>query len=488
MSYNARLSEIWLILGAQVVPLASESSGNWKEVMCSGVQVDSRLVNEGNLFIARPGENSDGHEFLSQAFASGAVAAVAERSWIETAAGSEELKTLQGKYSSQPWVVFVVDNSTTALGELARSWREHLAIPVVAITGSVGKTTARQLIQAVLESNFGSGTASEKSHNNHIGLPMTILRASVGDRWLLLEAGMNHQGELRYLGAIARPDVTVLLNAGPVHLEFFESVAAIADAKCELLAETSPQGLALLNGDDEEIIAAAERLANVHSLPRVEYFGLSGDFFASASDIVLDDLARPSFVLRVRGESELLRLGLYGSHNVYNALAAAAVACSLDPGLSLKSIVGSLSQVHSPEMRFQVENIAGKLIINDAYNANPVSVKASLEAANVLANGRRLAVVLGDMLELGSQSEDLHRQIGAVAGRLNIAALICIGQYAERTVEGALAAGAKRAFAAENIEQGLSLLSTLMDTEIVLFKGSRGMALEKMISALRVAQ
>jgi len=428
------------------------------------IVVDSRAVAPGSLFVAIAGERADGHDFATAAVAAGAVAA------------------LTGRSVGGPAVVVPDGDTVGALGRLARRVVDRLpAAGIVGVTGSSGKTTTKDLLAQAL-ARSGQTVAPPGSYNNEIGLPLTVLRADAGTRHLVLEMGARGDGHIAHLCAIAPPHVGVVLNVGSAHIGEFGGREGIARAKAELVAALPPDGLAVLNADDELVRAMADRTA-----ARVMTFGTAPDADVRATGGRLDDLGRPRFALVTGDDSAEVRLRLHGAHNVSNALAAAAVA--LAAGLPLGAVAAALSEA-VPLSRWRMEvtdRPDGVTVVNDAYNANPESMQAALEALVAIAGGavgRRTWAVLGEMRELGPDSAGAHERIGRLAARLGVSRLVVVGEGAKPTHVGAGLAGAAAVFAPD-VPTATDLLSEeVRPGDVVLVKASRAAGLELIAQAL----
>jgi UDP-N-acetylmuramoyl-tripeptide--D-alanyl-D-alanine ligase len=426
------------------------------------VVVDSRRVTRGCLFVAVSGAHVDGHDFATQAVADGAPVVLASRPVAVPAV--------------------VVGDTVRALGDLARGYLHRLANPVVVgITGSSGKTSTKDIVGQLLTS-LGPTVAPEGSFNTEVGLPLTVLRADVDTRYLVLEysaRGLNH---IAYLCGIARPQIGVVLNVGAAHLGEFGSRTAVAQAKGELVEALPDDGLAVLNADDDAVIAMASRTA-----ARVVSFGLGARADIRAVDVALDGLARPTFRI-VTGVGEVeVSLSLHGAHHVSNALAAAAVALEL--GLDLEAVAAGLGGVAAiSRWRMQVsERADGLVVINDAYNANPESMRAALAALAAMDSGRRTHAVLGVMAELGSTAATAHREIGAAAALIGVHSLVVVGAAAQGIADGAIEAGLEpaRVTVVDGVTDAVSLLENdLGHGDVVLVKASRSADLQRVAEAL----
>ena len=425
-----------------------------REVVVDGpVVTDSRECGPGSLYVARVGEHADGHDFAAATREAGAVAALTSRPLADL-----------------PCVV--VDDVQTAFGAVARGVHDRArsaGMRTVAVTGSSGKTSTKDLLAQVL-ATAGETVAPTGSFNGEVGVPLTVCRVTSSTRFLVAEMGARGIGHIRYLTGIAPPDVAVVLNVGLAHVGEFGSREAIATAKGELVEALSPSGLAVLNADDPRVAAMAARTS-----ARVVTVGVDQPADVRASDVVLDALGRPTFVLHGWGRSLPVALLVSGAHQVGNALAvvAAAVECGLDPesATTALSAAGAASR-----WRMEVhERDDGVTVVNDAYNANPDSMGAALAALRAIADAstprRRTWAVLGAMLELGEESEAAHEGVGALAARLGIDRVVVVGEGARAVARGSapeateLVADSDAAYAV--LEAGLE------PGDVVLLKSSR---------------
>jgi UDP-N-acetylmuramoyl-tripeptide--D-alanyl-D-alanine ligase len=434
------------------------------EQVLGPVVVDSRRVTRGCLFVAVSGARVDGHDFAAQAVADGAPIVLAS------------------KPVSVPAVI--VGDTVRALGDLARGYLHRLASPVVVgITGSSGKTSTKDIVGQLVR-ELGPTVAPEGSFNTEVGLPLTVLKADAVTRYLVLEysaRGLNH---IAYLCGIARPHIGVVLNVGAAHLGEFGSRTAVAQAKGELIEAVPEDGLAVLNADDDAVLAMASRTG-----ARVVTFGLGAHADVRAVDVVLDELARPTFrMLTAVGEVDV-SLSLHGAHHVSNALAAAAVALEL--GLDLTSVAAALARTEAvSRWRMQVsERADGLIVINDAYNANPESMGAALAALAAIGSGghRRMHAVLGVMAELGPAAATAHRELGAAAALIGVHQLVVVGAAAQEIAEGAIEAGLDpaRVNVVDGVADAVAILEKdLGHGDVVLVKASRSADLQRVAEAL----
>lgn len=445
--------------------ILEELAKKLKNLEIRGVSIDSRTVREGELFVALRGDRFDGHDFVSDAVKKGAWGALVEQSALRLRDACTGLKN-----------VIYVENTLGSLQELALLHRMSFPIPVVAVTGTNGKTTTKEMTAAIL-GRSGPVLKTEGNLNNHIGVPLTLLRLGSTYKSAVVEMGMSGRGEIALLARIACPVAGVITNIGPAHLEFLGSIDAVAEAKAELLAALPQDGVAVLNADD----AYFDRLqANVRS--KIISFGL-GEHADVRAMSIRQEGDGTEFVLIADGQTTPVRLQTVGRHNVYNAVAAAAAALSL--GVSHEAVKQGLEEFRPVAMRSELKNVKGLKVLADYYNANPASVAAALETLASLGGDRvRTIAVLGDMLELGSGSAEAHREIGRTAARLGIGLVVAVGPSAGYIAEGAKAAGMSdsQVVESQNASQAAAVLRERTHPgDRVLIKGSRGMKLEKVL-------
>ncbi|GAA2153718.1 UDP-N-acetylmuramoyl-tripeptide--D-alanyl-D-alanine ligase [Kitasatospora kazusensis] len=436
-------------------------------VVTGPVDRDSRLMGPGGLFAAVVGEHVDGHDFAARAVGAGAVAVLASRP------------------VGVPAVL--VDDVLTALGRLARAVLTRTPdTAVVALTGSAGKTSTKDLIAQLLR-RAGETVFTEGSLNNEIGLPLTVLQVQESTRHLVLEMGARHKGDIAYLTTIAPPTVGLVLNVGTAHVGEFGSKAAIAEAKGELVEALPADGVAVLNADDPLVRAMAER-----TRARVVLFGEHPGADVRATGVRLDAAGRPSFTLVTPAGSAAVQLRLYGEHHVSNALAAAAVALAL--GMSVDDTAAALGEAGAlSRWRMEVVDRAdGVTVVNDAYNANPESMRAALRALVSMGGRgperRRTWAVLGEMRELGEDSLTEHDAIGRLAVRLDVTKLVAVGGRDAACMElGARNEGSwgEESVLVSDADAAIELLrGQLRPGDVVLVKASRSVGLERVAEAL----
>ncbi|NUA25942.1 UDP-N-acetylmuramoyl-tripeptide--D-alanyl-D-alanine ligase [Cupriavidus basilensis] len=432
----------------------------------SRVLTDSRTVQPGDLFVALKGERFDAHDFLADVVARGAAAVLVDRE-PDAALGIPAI---------------VVPDTRLALGQLAAGWRRRFSLPAVAVTGSNGKTTVKEMIAAIFAAAVGEGArlATGGNLNNDIGLPLTVLRLSAAHRLAVLELGMNHPGETVYLASIAQPTVAVVTNAQREHQEFMVNVEAVAHEHAAAIAALPADGVAVFPLDAEGGGAHAGIWRQAAGARRVLSFGLDASADVRA-DVALDDGVQ---VMQVSapGAAFEVRLSVLGTHNVRNALAA--IACALGAGVGIEAIQQGLAGFAAVKGRLQVKHATGgTLVIDDSYNANPDSVRAAIDVLAGFAAPRLL--VLGDMGEVGDQGPAFHTEIGAYARARGIEALWATGAAMVHAVQ-AFGAAARYFERAEDLAQALAQDKdgTVAAASAVLVKGSRFMRMERMVDAL----
>ncbi|MDH4456570.1 MAG: UDP-N-acetylmuramoyl-tripeptide--D-alanyl-D-alanine ligase [Candidatus Methylopumilus sp.] len=446
-----RLSEAAFATRGQVV-------GADVEFCCVGT--DSRAIKKGQLFVALKGENFDGHEYTAQSLEQGAFAVL-----------------VSDPSNSGPAVV--VKDTRLALGELASHWRAKFDMPVVAITGSNGKTTVKEMLAAILKVAAGddeSVLATQGNLNNDIGLPMTMLSLGKQHCYAVLEMGMNHRGELSYLTGLAKPNVALVNNAGTAHIGELGSLEAIANAKGEIFGGLTDGGTAIINADD----VFADLWKNLASKHQQITFGLKEkadvtakyELHAESSEV---ELIAPNGTVK-------FSLPAPGLHNVSNALAASTAALALN--VSLESIAIGLSNFAGVQGRLQAkQGFAGAKVIDDTYNANPTSMKAAIDVLKASAGQR--VFVMGDMAELGAGAASMHTEIGAYAKAAGMEKFLGLGEL----TKNAVATFGEKAAHFETVEALAESLKQIMNDETtVLVKGSRSMRMERVVDSIQLAQ
>jgi UDP-N-acetylmuramoyl-tripeptide--D-alanyl-D-alanine ligase len=431
-------------------------------LVASGYSIDSRTVTPGQMFFAVAGERVDGHEFVEAALQAGAVAAVVR-------------KDMLARYSVKTGLI-AVDDTLMALQVLAAAVRRLWGKTVVGVTGSTGKTTTKDAIAHVLSSRL-KVLKSAGNLNNHFGLPLQLLRLEREHEIAVIEMGMSHAGEIRALASLAQPDIGVVTNVAPVHLEFFDSLASIARAKYELIAALPPGGTAILNADDEYVSQFGRDFNG-----KVVTYGIRKPADVRGENIQLRGLLGSSFGVVANGHKAHASIALVGEHNVLNSLAAIAVA--LERGLPLETAVESLSTLAAGEKRGEILRLGGAIVINDCYNSNPKALKSMIDAL-VSVPAARHVVVAGEMLELGPAGESLHGECGRFMALKGVKRLIGVRGLAEAMVSAATAEGVDAVFVATPEEAGERIAAELREGDAVLMKASRGVRLERALEILK---
>jgi UDP-N-acetylmuramoyl-tripeptide--D-alanyl-D-alanine ligase len=426
------------------------------EAVAQGYSIDSRTIQQGELFFAVKGERMDGHDFVSQALEKGAAAAVIRKDQLVRYTPKTGLMT--------------VDETLLALQTLASAVRRLWGKPLIGVTGSTGKTTTKEAIAHVLSTRFRV-LKSEGNFNNHFGLPLMLLKIEAEHDIAVIEMGMSHAGEIAALAKIAQPEIGVVTNVAPVHLEFFDSVAGIARAKYELIEALPRGGVAVLNCDDEYVSQFGRDFRG-----NVVLYGLRASADVRAENIQPHGLEGSTFDVVVGSCREKAVLHLVGTHNIYNALAAVAVG--LERGMSPSEAVSALASLVPADKRGQVVKLGNITVINDCYNCNPKALEAMVDALAAMPAKRRI-VVAGEMLELGSAGEDLHRQAGRSIASKKIDFLVGVQGQAHQMVEAARDSGMQAEFVATPEEAGEWLSRESRDGDVVLLKASRGVKLER---------
>lgn len=436
------------------------------DTVITGAQSDNRKIAPGDVFYAFPGERVDGHRFVKAALEAGAVGAVVTKVPEDYVPGRFYL---------------LVDDAVAAFGDLARWYRAQFHIPVIGITGSVGKTTTKDMTSAVLSQSFRTA-ATAGNFNNNIGLPRTVLTIEEDTGAAVIEMGMNHPGEIAYLTRIAQPTAAVITNVGEAHIGNLGSRENIFRAKSEIFEGLKDGGFAVLNGDDEYLVRLRGNPA-IRERFRLIYVGEGEECDWRAADID-DTLAE---ALRFTAVTPIgtfpVTVPAIGRHMIYPALTAAAVGAQL--GLSIRGIQAGIAAYVPTKMRMEIRHLPSDVVIyNDTYNANPQSMKAGLLALSKAAAGRRIAVV-GDMFELGEMEEELHREVGAFAAGLGLDALIAVGAASSFLAEEAAKCGMRDVRRCADKEAAKAEVSSLAGPDTAwLFKASRGMALEDLVQYL----
>ncbi len=431
-------------------------------VEATGYSIDSRTLAPGNLFFAVKGERLDGHDFVEAALNAGAIAAVVR---------SDQMPRFTAKTR-----LLAVADPLIALQQLGTAVRRLWGKPLVGVTGSTGKTTTKEAIAQVLSARFRV-LKSVGNLNNQFGLPLQLLRLEPEHDVAVIEMGMNHAGEISALAKIAQHDIAVVTNVGPVHLEFFDSVAGIARAKYEIIESLHADGTAVLNADDEYVSQFGREFRG-----RVLTYALRHPADVRAEAVEELGMEGVSFDLVAGNSRERVRLPMLGIHNVYNALAAVAVG--VDRGIPPAEAAAALSKLTAADKRGEVSELGGAVVVNDCYNSNPKAFQSMVSSFASLPARHRI-VVAGEMLELGPTSDDLHRRCGTMLAEKKIDVLVGVRGAAARMVEAARAAGMEALFVATPEEAGEWLAREVRPGDAVLLKASRGVRLERALETWR---
>lgn len=429
--------------------------------VATGYSIDSRTIRPGDLFIALKGENFDGHDYVAAALEKGAVAALVQSG---------------KKIDADPKRLLTVEDTLRSLQSLGAAARRLWGKPLLAVTGSVGKTTTKEILAHLLMTRLRV-MKSTGNLNNHIGLPLQLLKLEPEHDIAVVEMGMNHAGEIRALGTLAHHDLAVVTCVAPVHLEFFGSVRDIARAKYEIIETLHHGGVAVLNADDEYVSQFGRDFKG-----KVVTFGLRKSADISAQNIQLNGAEGSSFDLIIEGVSEHVNLPLVGEHNIYNVLAATAAASQ--KGISPSQIAAALATLRPPDKRGQIIHLAGATLVNDSYNSNPKALNAMIDTLASMSACRRI-LIAGEMLELGSCAASLHAECGRHAAEKKIDLVIGVHGLAKALVEGASTSGVLARFVETPEEAGEWLAKELRAGDAVLLKASRGVKLERALELLQ---
>jgi UDP-N-acetylmuramoyl-tripeptide--D-alanyl-D-alanine ligase len=434
--------------------------------VASAVVTDTRALAAGQGFLALRGEQFDGHNFLEAAINRGAAALIIDR---------EDLLAGLNGFAATGAVV-VVRNTEAALADLGRAARARLTCPVIAVTGSCGKTTVKEMIGQILGPRM-RGKTPPASFNNQIGVPLTLLAADTADQFVLCEFGTNHPGEIAHLADIGRPTVAIVTVVAEVHLEGLISLDGVAAEKSVLVEAVPPEGVAILNADDPRVAAFGPKCRG-----RVVTVGLH-----ERADLMAKNFTQSEAGVRFTAAGVTFEIPVLGEHQVVLALAAAAAAREV--GVPLAESAEALRQFHPPKMRLAIQNAGDVKILNDAYNANPRSMKAALGLLPIWP-GRRKVVFFGDMRELGAASRAAHEDLGRVIAAAGVAQLVCVGTESAATARAAIAAGMKpEAVATFPDSQAAAKAANglVRGGDVVLVKGSRLIRMERVVEAIAVS-
>jgi UDP-N-acetylmuramoyl-tripeptide--D-alanyl-D-alanine ligase len=446
-----------------------------RDAVAIGYSIDSRTIKSGEVFFAVRGERMDGHDFLDQAFERGAVAAIVSREAMSVAAG---VLARQSQQAGGSPALIPVEDTLVALQLLAQAVRRLWARPLIAVTGSAGKTTTKEAIAHVLAMRYRVHK-SEGNFNNHFGLPLMLLKLEPEHDCAVVELGMSHLGEITALAQIAQPDTGVVTNVAPVHLEFFKDISEIARAKYELVESLPRTGIAVLNMDDEFVSKFNQGFKG-----KVIFYGLAPNANVRAENVQSKGEQGSEFDVIVGSHRQRATLPLVGSHNIHNALAAIAVA--LERGILLSDAVSALASLAAAEKRGQVVRLGNITVINDCYNSNPKALAAMVDALAEMPAKRRI-VVAGEMLELGPQGAEMHRESGRHIAQKGIDIVVGVRGLAVELVNAAKADGLRAEFLPNADEAGSWLARETQEGDVVLLKASRGVKLERALEKLSVA-
>ncbi len=444
----------------------------------SNISIDSRKIAPDEIFAAIVGEVHDGHKFASDVLNSGVKGVIINKNMVNDLSCTE--------WKDKEILCIAVENTTRALGDLAAFHRKRLNIKVVAITGSNGKTTTREMTASVVSQRFKTLTP-QKNFNNEIGVPLTLFNLTTSHECAVLELGMNHAGEIRRLAEICQPDIGVITNIGPAHIGMLGSLDAIMHAKGELLEKIKPGGTAVLNLDDQRVAEIGNQCSE-YGIKKIFYSKTQHPKSHIYADSIREDSTGTSFTLVLPEKNLPVRLELPGGFMVLNTLAAASVGYLM--GLNAQEIIQGLESFKQVQGRMNIRRTEkGRYIIDDTYNANLDSMKAALSAFKSLRGDKRGVFVSGDMLELGEYSESMHRELGRTAAESGISRLYAFGNFAEDVAEGAVSDGGMDSgsvFVGTKKEIIENLKKELESDDSILVKGSRGMKMEEIVNQVMI--
>lgn len=434
-----------------------------REILFNGVSTDSRQILKGSLFIPLKGDKFDGHDFIADAVSAGAAGFLTQK----------DSKNMCNQLSEKTIIISVGD-TLTALGDIAHFWRKKHRAIIVAITGSSGKTTTKEMI-ASIAGLTKKITKARGNYNNLIGVPLSILQIDGGHEVAILEMGTNAPGEIGRLTRIAEPDIGVITNIGPAHLEGLKTLDAVREEKCDLFRTMTENGVAIINSDDKKLLISEKEWRG----QRVT-FGFSKKADVSADAIKTKGRQGTTFAIKIAKFRQDITMSTVGNHNIYNALAAAASSCAL--GIEYPTICQGLMAFQPISGRMEIHRLNnGAFIINDTYNANPASFRAALETLKDLKGNYRSIVIMGDMLELGERAEEMHEGIGSLMADTEVGIIFLRGRLSPATAAGAL----KRNMSRDQIiffetpdEIMPCLLSYVKKGDCILVKGSRQTKME----------
>lgn len=425
----------------------------------NSVIIDSRKEALNSLFIPFKGEKSDGHDYIGKAFENGAAAALTEK----------EIDSIDGKS------LIYVDNTQKALGNIAKYYKKKFKVKTVAVTGSVGKTTTKDMLYAVMNMQY-STLKTDGNYNNEIGLPLTVLRLNAAHEAAVFEMGMSDFGEIKYLADIARPDVGIITNIGMSHIENLGSREGICKAKLEICEYFDKNSLLIINGDDEYL-----KKAKINGKFEIITYGIENECDYRARDIENLGLDGTKFTVCIYGRDYRIHVKVPGVHNVYNALSA--IACGVHYNIGPNQIIAGIENFSLTKMRMSIEKYGTLTVINDCYNSSPDSVRAALQVLST-QNTRKVAI-LGDILEMGEYAEKAHYELGKQVTESGVDLLITAGENALFMAKGADETGLEKIKSFKNTEELCKNISGLLEeNDCILIKASRGMHFEKVVEQI----
>ena len=446
---------------AEVAQVTGAETNSDAEIFFEGVSTDSRKIKDGMLFVALKGENCNGESFAKDALNKGARAVLVSKTAKRVPEG----------------IVLKADDTLTAYRQIAGAWRDRFDIPIVAVTGSNGKTTTKDLTAAALN-GLGHVQKTSGNFNNEIGVPMTLLELNDKHTAAVVEIGMRGLGQIESLASVVKPTIGIVTNVSEAHIELLGSIENIAKAKSELV-EAIPAGGTIILNEDNIYTAAMKTLAG--SGVKVLTYSLEKEADFVAKNILIESVST-EFILSFRGKEYDFEIPMLGRHNVSNALAA--IAAGYACGLSVPQVQRGFSTLTTTKMRFEVIRRDGLTIVNDAYNASPSSMRVAIKTTSEIYDGRLIAV-LGDMMELGEISERVHKEIGAELAENNFDILITLGELGKFIAEGARDAGLKNVYTFDTHEDAAKkILELVRDGDTILFKASHVMHMEKIIELI----
>ena len=446
---------------AEVLQVTNAETDSAAEIFFEGVTTDSRKITGGTLFVALKGENFNGEDFAQDALKKGAAAVLVSKNFDKNIDGT----------------VIKVDDTLTAYREIAGAWRNRFDIPIVAVTGSNGKTTTKDLVAAALNS-LGNVQKTSGNFNNEVGVPMTLLELNDKHKAAVVEIGMRGLGQIETLAQVVKPTIGIVTNVSEAHIELLGSIENIARAKGELVEAIQAGGTIILNADNVHTVGMKNL---VRDGVKILTYGLENEADFFAKNILIGSVST-EFTLSFRGKEYDFEIPMLGRHNVSNALAAIAAGYAV--GLSVPEVQRGFSTLTTTKMRFEVIRRDGLTIINDAYNASPASMRVAIKTTAEIYNGKLIAV-LGDMLELGDISERVHREIGAFLAENKFDTLITLGELGRFIAEGAREAGLKNIYSFDTHEDAAKkILELVRDGDTILFKASHVMHMEKIIELI----